>query len=128
MNNIGYKLASLQTEHEITSYLKSDLSEENISNIKLLREQLKQNNIPGKLSFPLPAIPEYACSGQDIFLKDNHDFFISYILGSPEEKNCLQLFTHLNDCYNCFSIFSQTMRDYFNKKQEIVKNANGVAI
>ena len=120
MENIGYKLAFLQNSTNSNSFSIPDESENNI-------EQFNQENSKNNLPTLSHVIPDQICSINDSFLNNNFDFFNNYIYGPPEYKNCLKLFTHLNSCYSCFSIFSQTMRDFFHKKNEIAVNAKGVA-
>lgn len=124
MNNIGHILALLQNENKNT--LK--LTDKSVSEIQDLRDQINQKTQQGKLYLSWQKIPKHTCSESDIFLDENIDFFLSYLVYSNEEKNCMKLFSHLNKCYCCFNIFSQTMRDYFQKNQEIVESASGAAI
>ena len=108
MENIGHKLALMQNETNHDSYLEN--------------EESKTNRIP-----PLRNIPDQNCSINNSFLTDNIEFFQRYIYGPTEDNICLKLFTHLNSCYCCFSVFSQTMRDFIHKRYEISVHAKGVA-
>ncbi len=104
MGNIGHKLAEIQNGNISFS-----------SNKSIEIENKKK------------VIPDQSCSIHDSFLNNNFDFFYNYIYGPVEENNCPEIFKHLNSCYSCFRIFSQTMREYIHKKNEITLNANGVA-
>ena len=104
MENIGYKLASQQSENH------SNLNSENNNS--------KNNKI---------LIPDQTCSMHNSFLINNYDFFYKYIYDESTDNTCSKLYIHLNNCYSCFCVFSQTMRDYFHKKNEITISANGVA-
>ena len=106
MANIGHKLALLQHESKSNSFFKKTISKKN-----------ENNQISS-----IQNIPNQNCSINDSFLNNNFEFFQSYIYGATEDKNCQKIFTHLNSCYSCFSVFSQTMRDFFHQV-----NAKGVA-
>ena len=104
MDNIGYKLAIKQNENHTNSNSERNNSE---------NHEIK--------------IPDQTCSIHNSFLNNNYDFFHKYISDYSTDNTCSKLFVHLNNCYSCFCVFSQTMRDYFHKKNEITIIANGVA-
>lgn len=108
MKKIGHRLALLSTETNSDTDIKENLS-------------------PLNQSVPMLNIPEQNCSINNGYLSNNFEFFKKYIYGPTEDHNCHKLFAHLNSCYICFSVFSQTMRDYIHKKNEISVHAKGVA-
>ncbi|MDZ7722067.1 MAG: hypothetical protein U5R06_04375 [candidate division KSB1 bacterium] len=61
-------------------------------------------------------LPRYSCQSYDFFLKDNLDFFIGYLVKSPNDKfstRQIQAFIkHLNDCYWCFAYYSAFFKYY----------------
>ena len=73
-------------------------------------------NSPDRIQEILDAFPEASCHEETCKLADNYDFFMAYFLGgllnNMRENTCHRLFIHLNDCYRCFGVFSDVMRDY----------------
>jgi hypothetical protein len=53
------------------------------------------------------------------FLSGNEDFFLQVFLNQHKDPVCLELAAHLNRCYACFEIFSQILRDYYHKREEL---------
>lgn len=68
-------------------------------------------------------IPEYPCQTVKPFLENHSEFFLQLILSSQRghdiDLDCNRLTKHLNDCYKCFQIFCNTMREYYNSLQQL---------
>jgi hypothetical protein len=66
-------------------------------------------------------IPQHSCDSSAPFLANNEDFFLMMILlyNREEEINGStdKFIKHLNECYWCFEIYQQVMRDYFHTLQ-----------
>ena len=59
------------------------------------------------------------CSFEAPFLKDNSDLFLLLLFQKEIPELCTNLGKHLNDCYQCFQIFSQVMQDYYQEYQNM---------
>ena len=65
---------------------------------------------PGKITC------KYPCSINQPFLENNEDFFIALFSDTKHDDACIRLYKHMNDCYPCFEIFSQVLRDYYRQE------------
>jgi hypothetical protein len=79
----------------------------------------------GKMQAVMENLPRGACYSDRPFLKDNEDFFIVLFSDTKQEEACISLFQHLNNCYYCFEIMSQVLRDYYLRKQELQSKEGG---
>ncbi len=67
------------------------------------------------------SIPTTSCTGEECTLENHEDFFIAYLMECfpPYVKNednlCARLIRHLNDCYPCFCIYANVMRDFYHE-------------
>ena len=62
----------------------------------------------------------YRCQTDRPFLQNNLDFFLLLLFAGShgEGQYCLQIFQHLNHCYQCFEEFSEVMRYYYLRLRE----------
>ena len=71
----------------------------------------------------LNAIPEEPCHDEKCHLADNEDFFVVYMLmylpKAVNDNYCIGLVKHLNNCYRCFKVYSDVMRDYYHRAKTI---------
>ena len=68
-------------------------------------------------------IPHCSCPSDKPFLTENMDFFISFLLigiDEADEKSHAKLTKHLNDCFWCFELFTDVVRDYFHASQKFI--------
>ncbi len=84
--------------------------------VKELYDDLKQNGNDELLVLPITS-----CSTKESILEDNDRFFVDHTLIEPLQKNIRhdRLVKHLNNCYECFQIYSQFYKDYNQAYQEI---------
>jgi len=70
-------------------------------------------------------IPKGSCLLDQPFLEDNIDFFILYLkigrTNGIKGFDCVKLIQHLNDCYRCFDIYSNTLQEYFIEKEQLTR-------
>jgi hypothetical protein len=89
-------------------------------------EQIKSNN---KVADIFGNLPLHQCKTKTAYLHDNEDFFLALFSFDSSDNNkyiskhCFRLSKHLNDCYRCFEIFSNVMRDYYFKFQDLSQNS-----
>lgn len=79
--------------------------------------ELKDSN------YKIDKLPNLACTQENCFLKDNVDFYISYLFlyknSMPDQKQTDRLLKHLNNCYWCFLDYSQVIKRYFHQVEEL---------
>lgn len=66
-------------------------------------------------------IPSSSCSGKSPFLLDNVDFYVAFLLVGIDEDNNeyhAKIVKHLNDCFWCFELFTDVLRDFFHASQK----------
>ncbi|MBN1465034.1 hypothetical protein JXA02_04685 [candidate division KSB1 bacterium] len=64
--------------------------------------------------------------GEICFLDGNDAFFIRHLLiASPGRANDARFIRHLNDCHECFQIYSQFFKDYALACEEIERLRRG---
>ncbi|NOZ61831.1 MAG: hypothetical protein GXO74_09125 [Calditrichaeota bacterium] len=82
-----------------------------------LKEQVKNINTNGIAEQIINEIPEKQCSSAHPFLNNNTEFFLLFFAMEKDQetkrKLCRQLNIHLNNCFRCFSAFSDVLRSYF---------------
>lgn len=120
--SLGHALAYVKLNSQSLSKLSLlSLSDQDIVN-RLSKRVDEFRKTEGDIDKYL-SLPEHACNTQNFFLCDNEDFFIMRLIVFPEEKKksklCWNLTRHLNDCFNCFIEFTEVMRDYYHKINEL---------
>ena len=122
-HNIGQILAYLEAETTVNE-LQLSVTEKNF--FQSMHQRLHEMNIDNSSCNNWMKIPEHECQTEKSFLEDNNEFFLSLFLNAQKQvnfdQNCLQLSKHLNNCYSCFEVFCQVMRDYYYKSQELAQN------
>ncbi len=100
----------------------------NSSNIKMLERMLTSYQ-EKKEQGTTHTIPNGCCMADKPFLQEDDAYFISHILiddALPEhDENNKPFIKHLNDCYWCFKIYSQVLREYYWGRQKIDKCLGG---
>ena len=113
---LGWALAHLQTEKKQASAQFSDADKDYLHKILSRYDSMKNN---GSLNEALRALPTHSCSFDDLFVQNNEDFFIALFSNTKHDEACIRLYKHMNDCYPCFEIFSQVLRDYYHCSEEL---------
>ena len=113
---LGWALAHLQAEKTIEH---PPLSEADKSYLDHMIRRIDFLKADGRLLSVLETVPAQSCLYNHPFLESNQDFFIALFSNAKQEETCIKLYHHLNDCYHCFEIFSQVLRDYYNCGEEL---------
>jgi hypothetical protein len=112
-HELGQLLAHISVETEDDMKRNSARSEA-LSDLKQRIDSILETNFNSNRDWGLP---KGSCAGEHPFLLDNRDFFIAYLMadtnGTPPLIDCAGLIHHLNDCYRCFEVFSQTLQAYY---------------
>ena len=118
-------LAILEFEHTSGQSAQIDLSVENTERLKKLREHVNNFQSSG-LDSILQKCPTGPCQTESPFLQENEDFFIALVMfkirGEQNGKHCNPLIEHLNDCFRCFEVYSEVMRQYYSNSQNLQKD------
>ncbi len=114
--SLGWALAHLQAEKKVQSAQVSEADKDYLHKI-LKRYYLMKDN--GRLHEALEELPTHTCSLDHPFLQNNEDFFIALFSDTKHDEACIRLYKHMNDCYRCFEIFSQILRDYYHHGEEL---------
>jgi len=107
---MGWALAHLQTGQNRISLT---LSESENVYLTHMKERHRQLHSDGQLIKILDRLPGQPCFIGQPFLEGNEDFFIALFSEVKHDEACIRLYKHMNDCYACFEIFSQVLRDYY---------------
>ena len=59
------------------------------------------------------SIPNQPCLTEAPYLAGNTDFFLTFYLDAPKDGHCAAIISHLNQCYHCFTIFTDVARAYY---------------
>jgi hypothetical protein len=113
---LGWALAHLQAEQTIEHPPMSATDKNYLEPMIRRFEFLKAD---GRLSSVLKTVPAQSCLYNHPFLENNEDFYIALFSNTKQEETCIKLYQHLNDCYHCFEIFSQVLRDYYYCGEEL---------
>ena len=121
---LGFALAHLAVE--ITTERVSnwpELNEHQKNSLQTLRDRRQEILSNASVDRIFKAIPAYACQTEKTYLLNNEEFFIAHFLITTEDgkadKYCERLSRHLNDCYTCFELFCDVMRDYYSKFRQL---------
>ena len=120
--SFGQALAILEFEQTNSQSAQINLSAVSAEKLQNLREHVKifQGR---KLDVVLQKYPRGLCQTERPFLHDNEDFFIALLMFKIRDeqngKHCNPLLEHLNDCFLCFEEYSEVMRDYYSKSQDL---------
>jgi hypothetical protein len=97
--------------------------------LKTLRERYIQLDDRKRIEKIYKNIPRNRCVSQKCFLDDNIDFFISYVLLSEKhyssDRKFSSLFKHLNDCYGCFEVYTEVIRNYYYTLNDLLEKGKG---
>ena len=113
---LGWALAHLQTEKNLSAL---QVSEADSDYLRYMRERYRQLSRDGKLIAVLEKLPDRPCLMNHPFLEGNEDFFIALFSKTKHDEACIRLYKHMNDCYRCFEIFSQVLRDYYRQGEAL---------
>jgi hypothetical protein len=118
---LGWALAHLQTGQSGTSLTVSGPESGYLTHIQ---ERYRQLHSDGQLLKILDRLPGQPCLIDRPFLEGNEDFFIALFSNTKHDEACIRLYKHMNDCYPCFEIFSQVLRDYY-QQGEALRTVSG---
>ncbi|MFQ5649321.1 MAG: hypothetical protein ACE5IY_05210 [bacterium] len=119
---LGHALAFLDAEVEKSKSFEaqqlSDAMMDYVQHLHKVRASiLAENRVEGIFD----AIPTTYCHSETAYLAGNEDFFVARFtiarVDAEESKPCQNLSKHLNDCFKCFTVFTEVLRDFYNKKQ-----------
>jgi hypothetical protein len=116
--NLGWALAHLQTAN---TEISRKIPQDHLNYLEQVTNRLKVLNSDGKLIEILESLPDKGCTVDNPFLENNEDYFIALFSNTKYDKACIRLYNHLNNCYHCFEIFSQVLRDYYRNKPQTDK-------
>lgn len=121
---LGFALAHLAVEIKTNKVPdRPELNEDQKNSLQTLRDRWQEILSNASVDRIFKAIPAYACQTEKTYLLNNEEFFIAHFLITTEDgkadKYCERLFRHLNDCYTCFELFCEVMRDYYNKLRQL---------
>ena len=119
--SLGWALAHLQTERKVESAQFSEADKNYLHKIVSRYDSMKNN---GSFYEALEALPTHTCSFDHLFLQNNEDFFIALFSNTKHDEACIRLYKHMNDCYPCFEVFSQVLRDYY-LQGEVLNSSRG---
>jgi hypothetical protein len=125
MNNtelsFGQALAYLKVidcNEELTSEgLLPESARDYIKELCRCKNELNDDGLIKKL---FTKIPECTCQSEHPYLHDNKEFFIALLIIKSGHYCCEQLTRHLNNCFNCFDVFCQVLRDYFHTSNDLI--------
>jgi hypothetical protein len=73
-------------------------------------------------------IPNGSCYIDKPFLENNIEFFLRYLkianISNSGYIDCNRFIKHLNDCYRCFDIYCDIMREYLLEKEQLLRKIN----
>ena len=103
------------------------LSTEETEQLDSMRQRFEKISFGENFFNILTCLPNNQCNGEIAHLQSNEDVFFAILsLGLKNgdcSKDCKQLFNHLNSCFRCFEIFSDVMRDFYFKSQELYQKS-----
>jgi hypothetical protein len=112
---LGWALAHLQTARDLQN---AQFAPDQRSYLDHIVDRLNLLNSDSKLDEILESLPNKGCAGGNPFLENNDDYFIALFSNAKYDEACINLYNHLNNCYHCFEIFSQVLRDYYHHKPQ----------
>ena len=118
---LGWALAHLQAKGIRSAADQSGPDRDYLNHMQARYRELSHNGKSTVIVRQLPACP---CLIDKPFLENNEDFFITLFSDIEHEEVCARLYKHMNDCYPCFEIFSQVLRDYY-QQGETLQEFNG---
>ena len=117
--NLGHSLAHLRLVDEFAqdqNFLRKFEGKEELSEF---RSRLKDLTAGSDRNLIINALDHQECTLEAPFLKDNSDIFLLLLFQKENPQLCANLGKHLNDCYQCFQIFTQVMQDYYQEYQNL---------
>jgi hypothetical protein len=121
MNNSDLKLGWILALLEIgddNDY--PSLSESESSQVELMRKRITNISSEDEAKYISDNIPNTTCPMENPFFSGNEDLFLDLFLNHHRDPVCHRLTSHLNSCFACFEIFTQVLRDYYHKMEELV--------
>jgi hypothetical protein len=117
--NLGKSLAHLRIVDEFANDADFIRRFENDRDLIKFKDRLKDLSTNSEYNLIIEKLDHNECSLDAPFLKDNCDLFLLLLFRKEIPQLCTNLGKHLNDCYQCFQIFSQVMQDYYQEYQQI---------
>jgi len=115
---LGIALAKIKSLHE--ELPDEDTTEEGkvLQHIFQLRQDFRKTPVRVR-EVLLNGVPDSRCNPESR-LVGNKEFFTAYLLeyrsNDEHQQHCKKLSRHLNDCFQCFEVFSDVVRDYLHNK------------
>jgi hypothetical protein len=123
---LGKSLAIIgNRENKSSPDLLSDGKSNQKNVVENIEKRLKIINSSKSSMFININIPNESCLIENPFMENNIDFFLLYlgIAICPNNKciDCNKLIKHLNDCYRCFDLYCNTIREYLLEKERLLR-------
>ena len=116
---LGKSLAHLRLVDEFPEDIDFIRKFEDETALSQFRNRLKDLSGSPDRNYIIEKLDQTECCFEAPFLKDNSDLFLLLLFQKEIPALCTNLGKHLNDCYQCFQIFSQVMQDYYQEYQNI---------
>lgn len=113
---LGWILALLEVEDDKNH---QPLPETESNQKELMRKRMLAMQSGDEARNISDSIPHTTCPMEHPFFSGNEDFFLNLFLNHHKDPVCTKLTAHLNKCYSCFEIFTQVLRDYYHKREEL---------
>ncbi|MFQ5640335.1 MAG: hypothetical protein ACE5IR_20340 [bacterium] len=117
---LGAALAIIRNEREVSS-VSGKASKKDQELLRRLRERRDFfNRNPEERKRQLNSLTKKCCGDRESGLSRNNDYFVAQLLTSSkatDKQNCDLLAVHLNNCYKCFIIYSDVLRDFYHYTQ-----------
>lgn len=117
--NLGKSLAHLRLVDEFAEDTDFISKFEDKTELSQYRNRLNYLSASPDRNLIIEKLDQNECSFEAPFLKDNSDLFLLLLFQKEIPQLCTNLGKHLNDCYQCFQIFSQVMQDYYQEYQNM---------
>ena len=120
---IGAALAYIKSTKDAKEINGKRISEQDFEYIRSLRNRFDYLAARGNEEKIFQSIPENRCECTNQFLSGNVDFFLSFVLLDDDlklEKFSPRFIKHLNNCFWCFDIFTNVMREYYYTTQSLL--------
>jgi len=121
---LGRAIACLKFEEQIDhhNFNQSFQDDDFLNSLRLRAASLENDKFK---SANVDGIPENGCYLDQLYLDNNPDFFLNLFLNGPQNGVCVKLTQHLNNCFGCFQVFTEVIRDYYQQSHSIKAESQG---
>ena len=116
---LGKSLAHLRLVDEFAEDTNFVRKFEDKVELSEFRNRLKNLTSSPERNIIINKLDQRECTFDSPFLKDNPDIFLLLLFQKEIPELCANLGNHLNDCYQCFRIFTEVMQDYYQEYQNL---------